>query len=433
MPSVDADSPTRPDIDVELNGVLIQDNPRIAFSARMRGEHSFSVPPTPLGRALSCVPCTELLGSYQGHSIVVGNAYDIIIVQSSRGYFSNQYFTATFPIKLTAGHRLVLRIETEQEFFKDDCNSCCTDPTTNDSHVWNPIHDNVFDINSDGSTATTDVIDELAKVLRQGPNPIRYLLLYTDQVVGMALATIFLWSSQDRLVVSDIDGTITRSNAGGIFDTILTERYSYCHEHICHFLSELVAPPATHILYVTSRPISLASRTRKFLNTLRQGTRHLPRGPILGFGGTMSQLLIMELITRTTHNFKAEQLWKYVTMPFRLAGLPKDKQVFAAAFGNTMMDVQAYDMVGVPFDRIFLLENSKILAFGSDSNSNTEQEFVNLTETKYASDSWGPEIPHSWYRARVCRIFATYGDPELWEYLSVYSKGEDSTQLFGAT
>jgi phosphatidate phosphatase PAH1 len=52
-------------------------------------------------------------------------------------------------------------------------------------------------------------------------------------------------------VVSDIDGTITKSNARGVIDTIFTENYQYCHEGICNLLSNLAEQPNTQIMYVS--------------------------------------------------------------------------------------------------------------------------------------------------------------------------------------
>jgi hypothetical protein len=67
----------------------------------------------------------------------------------------------------------------------------------------------------------------------------------TVPVEGVAYANIFLWSANDNIVISDIDGTITQSNAGGIYDTILTERYTHCHKAVCQFFSHLATSTTT--------------------------------------------------------------------------------------------------------------------------------------------------------------------------------------------
>jgi hypothetical protein len=173
----------------------------------------------------------------------------------------------------------------------------------------------ISDLN--GAAEEGEIASKLAPYLRPGKNPIRYLLLDHKQVVGVAHANIFLWTHQDQIVVMDIDGTITKSNARGVVDTILTQTYKYCHDGVCQLLSRLQQQLHTQILYVTSRPIGLAARTRRFLAHLEQDAARLPEGPLLGFGGSISQLLIMELVSKNTHQFKADMLWKQVVKPFR--------------------------------------------------------------------------------------------------------------------
>ena len=113
-----------------------------------------------------------------------------------------------------------------------------------------------------GTLEDQEIASKLAPYLKPGRNPVRYLLLDDKKVLGMAHANIFLWSHKDSIIVSDIDGTITKSTTRGVIDTILTENYRYCHQGICELLSHLAEQPRTQVLYVTSRPIALASRTR---------------------------------------------------------------------------------------------------------------------------------------------------------------------------
>ena len=243
----------------------------------------------------------------------------------------------------------------------------------------------------------------LAKMLKPGKNHIRYLFRNDKRVLGMAHAAIFLWSDQDRVVVCDVDGTITKSNVRGIVDSILTEKYDHVHHRVCRFLSSLkcgadqrqeLAPEESsriNFVYLSSRPLFIADSTRRFLSCLRQPLEEsekvnlqksnvildsqendtiidpqlqhhqLPEGPLIGFGGKLSEVLHMELISHTVHLFKASQLHHQVVTPFCNVSLnpaEKHKSLFVAGFGNTLMDVQGYHMAGMSLEQIYLIDKS---------------------------------------------------------------------------
>jgi hypothetical protein len=292
-----------------------------------------------LGRALCCAPCFAAFDAEE--LITQGNAFDIIMVQSQDNkLYQNSEFLVTFTNKKSnrSTERVVLEVQE-----RDDDNE---DSYQDNNKAWFPIirttvKDNMEGSDNDdeprqafwsccspqvmsgkisdlnGAAEEGEIASKLAPFLRLGKNPIRYLLLDNQKVIGVAHANIFLWTHQDRIVVMDIDGTITKSNARGVFDTVITETYKYCHEGVCQLLSLLKEQINTQILYVTSRPIGLATHTRRFLAHLEQDSARLPEGPLLGFGGSISELLIMELISKNTHHFKADMIWKQVVKPFR--------------------------------------------------------------------------------------------------------------------
>ena len=351
---------------------------------------------TPKSCQTSC--CTPCFDFGDDEELVVGNAYDVIVVRSNDGYFSNETFIAVFPKRIEERHRLFVELEAER--------------TGNLPNESSPL--NSFELEFDGSFVEKSSFLQLAQLLRPGRNPARYFLLDEDKVVGVAYTNVFLWSGEDRVVISDIDGTITKSNAGGIYDTILTESYKHCHEAVCQFFSLVASKERTKVLYVTSRPISLSVRTRKFIDNLRQQNHSLPEGPVLGFLGNIPQLLIMELVAYRTHHFKAEILWKHVVEPFRRAGLVHP---FHAAFGNTFLDVQAYGMVAVPLARTYIIKNSKIHSF--DGNHGEEELITLNVENQGTAKSWGNEMPTEWYKQKMGSVFDGYGDARLQEHILI--------------
>jgi phosphatidate phosphatase PAH1 len=76
----------------------------------------------------------------------------------------------------------------------------------------------------------------------------------TNQVLGIAEANLFVWDYTSNIIVCDIDGTITKSNARGVFDTMVLESYVYAHNGVCEFLTSLKEIDASiQILYLMSR------------------------------------------------------------------------------------------------------------------------------------------------------------------------------------
>ncbi len=286
-------------------------------------------------------------------------------------------------------------------------------------------------------TMTHSWENDLKPFLKEGANPVVFCCLRKQirngeetTVMQYARASIWKWKVTDRVTISDIDGTITKSNARGVLGTILTDQYEkVCHDGICRFLSKLAAsqlpdtdttssessPPIHRIVYLTSRPIHLANKTRGFLSGLTQPqddndsiVHGLPQGPFLGFGGNLAKVLSMEVLSKKAQAFKAAELEKHIAGPFRRARQSNPTEsVFVAAFGNNFNDVQAYHKIGVDLDRTFVIDkNSKIITFDKSNASMTEEE-----------DGFAP---HSWYSDRVSTFFENgYCDERLHMVLGI--------------
>jgi phosphatidate phosphatase PAH1 len=392
-------------------------------------------------------------GTYS-NTAVVGDAFDIIIIESHEGnLYQNSPFLVNFPQKYSTNmYKIVLEIENSSENDRPGFSKAWFPVTS--SRISERIHgnedanDHVNDFfderlfssgicpeelsslnetiataatsttsNEDGSN--TESTNKLKLFLKHGRNAVRYLLL--DQlmvVVGVAKANIFLWSHEDSVIISDIDGTITKSNTRGVIDTIVTAKYQHVHRNICNLLHQVASQPNTRVVYVTSRPLSLATTTRRFLDHVRQEDRNLPVGPILGFSGKFSHLLFMEMVTKTTHHFKSEILWQQVVRPFQRAKNTSDCKIFKAGFGNTIMDMQAYHAVGLELARMFQInKRSEIVAFDRlpmnatmDDTSYHNATTCNSTIKKRASLQFQPR---RWFKDRMGSTYSGYNDPKL--------------------
>ncbi|KAG0587472.1 hypothetical protein KC19_2G166800 [Ceratodon purpureus] len=159
-------------------------------------------------------------------------------------------------------------------------------------------------------------------------------------------ARIFVWNWNARIVVSDVDGTITRSDKRGIVMSAL--KLDWAHEGVAPLFSE-IAENGYKMLYLSGRPRSRAESTRKYLKELKQRHKNeltsLPEGPVIVSPD------------RLVHSF-----WREVNgtedVAFKIPYLEEIRGLFPqgdgtenplfAGFGNRKADMKTYKKLGIP-------------------------------------------------------------------------------------
>jgi phosphatidate phosphatase LPIN len=114
--------------------------------------------------------------------------------------------------------------------------------------------------------------------LKQGQNTITFSV--TSRLHGTleVTATVFLWQEDAKVVISDIDGTITRSDVLGHLLPMWGRDWS--HVGVAQLLSD-IKRQGYEVVYLTARAIGQARITRDYITRLRQGNASLPPGPII--------------------------------------------------------------------------------------------------------------------------------------------------------
>ena len=156
---------------------------------------------------------------------------------------------------------------------------------------------------------------------------------------------MYVWKSDTKMVISDVDGTITRSDVLGQILPRVGRDWSQAG----------VAGLYTHIarhgysfMYLTSRPIGQAAGTRAFLKSFSQaGGFQLPDGPIIMSPDRLMESFTREVIRRQPQEFKIAALREIRSL------FAEDHNVFHAGFGNRDTDVISYRANGIPPYRIF--------------------------------------------------------------------------------
>lgn len=160
---------------------------------------------------------------------------------------------------------------------------------------------------------------------------------------------IYFWKDTDEIVVSDIDGTLTKSDMMGHLCYLIGRDWS--RAGVVNLYNDIISRNYK-ILYLSSRSISQVDSTRNLLTFLDQSGQRLPQGPIL-----LSPDGMFKSIVREISNYS--QVLKERTLTELIQTFPVDKQPFWAGFGNRNGDAVAYYRAGIPPNRIFILSNKK--------------------------------------------------------------------------
>ncbi|XP_058532969.1 phosphatidate phosphatase LPIN2 isoform X1 [Ochotona princeps] len=187
--------------------------------------------------------------------------------------------------------------------------------------------------------------DQIAKLnLHNGPNDVVFSITTQYQGTCRCAGTIYLWNWNDKIVISDIDGTITKSDALGQILPQLGKDWT--HQGIAK-LYHAINENGYKFLYCSARAIGMADMTRGYLHWVNDQGTILPRGPLMLSPSSLFSAFHREVIEKKPEKFKIECLNDIKNL------FAPSKQPFYAAFGNRPNDVYAYTQVGVPDCRIF--------------------------------------------------------------------------------
>ncbi|CAN6373023.1 unnamed protein product [Urochloa humidicola] len=193
----------------------------------------------------------------------------------------------------------------------------------------------------------TPTSEELASLdLRDGRNVVTFT--FSTAIVGKQQVDchIYLWKWNTRIVISDVDGTITKSDVLGQFMPLVGVDWS--QNGVAHLFSA-IKENGYQLLFLSARAISQAHITRQFLFNLKQDGKALPDGPVVISPDGLFPSLYREVIRRAPHEFKISCLEAIKDL------FPPDSNPFYAGFGNRDTDELSYLKVGIPMGKIFII------------------------------------------------------------------------------
>ncbi|KAM3851714.1 phosphatidate phosphatase LPIN1 isoform 2-T3 [Vipera latastei] len=180
--------------------------------------------------------------------------------------------------------------------------------------------------------------------LKNGPNDVTFSVTTQYQGTCRCEGTIYLWNWDDKVIISDIDGTITRSDTlGHILPTLGKD---WTHQGIAK-LYHKVSQNGYKFLYCSARAIGMADMTRGYLHWVNERGTVLPQGPVLLSPSSLFSAFHREVIEKKPEKFKVQCLTDIKNL------FHPNTEPFYAAFGNRPADVYSYKQVGVSLNRIF--------------------------------------------------------------------------------
>lgn len=184
-------------------------------------------------------------------------------------------------------------------------------------------------------------------------------------------AYMWLWKHETPVVISDIDGTITKSDALGHVLNMIGRDWT--HAGVAKLYNDIISN-GYNIMYLTSRSVGQADMTRAYLAGIVQDGYRLQRGPtILSPDRTMAALR-HEIYLRRPHVFKMATLRDIRSL------YGHEYHPFYAGFGNRLTDQISYRTVDVPRTRIFTINSNAEVSLDLLSLNKLKLSYVSMTD-----------------------------------------------------
>lgn len=208
--------------------------------------------------------------------------------------------------------------------------------------------------------------------LHYGENKLMFKL---NQGNSQVFSNLFLWKSSTPIVISDIDGTITKSDALGHVLNFIGKDWT--HAGVAKLFQDINSN-GYNIIYLTARSVGQADSTRAYLQSVVQENGiKLPLGPVILSPDRTIAALRREVILKKPEVFKMSCLNDLKSLYYSDSDnksnknktydanslhdddedyvYDNEKTPFYAGFGNRITDAISYRSVNIPSHRIFTI------------------------------------------------------------------------------
>jgi len=202
--------------------------------------------------------------------------------------------------------------------------------------------------------------------LKPGANPMSFTVNRST-----CQAYMYLWRYDVPIVISDIDGTITKSDALGHVLTYIGRDWT--HLGVAKLYTDIVNN-GYNIMYLTSRSVGQADMTRAYLAGVVQESYKLPKGPTIMSPDRTVAALRREIYLRKPEVFKMACLRDIKNL------FGPNRSPFSAGFGNRLTDALSYRSVSIPSNRIFTINSNAEVSLDLLTLNKLRYSYVNMRE-----------------------------------------------------
>ena len=219
--------------------------------------------------------------------------------------------------------------------------------------------------------------------LVEGQNVITYSCRSSLWGLQQCRAYVYLYPWDTKLVISDIDGTITKSDVlGQVFAAIGKD---WTQSGITKLFTDIEAN-GYQFMYLSARSIGQASLTRDYLINLRQDGEALPPGPVIISPDGLLPSLYREVVLKRPHDFKIACLAEIREL------FPEAWNPFYAGLGNRQTDELSYEAAGVPRGKILTINKKGEVSLAGLPNSPDKGLFKTLQGINSLVDQLFPPV-----------------------------------------
>eukprot|EP01016_Furgasonia_blochmanni_P036536 TRINITY_DN4187_c0_g1_i11.p1 TRINITY_DN4187_c0_g1~~TRINITY_DN4187_c0_g1_i11.p1 ORF type:complete len:333 (+),score=37.52 TRINITY_DN4187_c0_g1_i11:332-1330(+) len=206
--------------------------------------------------------------------------------------------------------------------------------------------------------------------LKEGTNTIEYSTKSAFMPPFSVSCNVYKWPIDAKIVISDIDGTITRSDAMGMVLPFFG--VDWTQDGIAELYTE-IAKLGFKFVYLSNRGIGMGEYTRRYVRGIKQGNFTLPDGPVILNPSPLWKALYDELITGHPELTKIRNL-QYIVSAY------KNSNPLAVGFGNHLSDHKAYQNFNIHDDHILIIDTEGIYNKGT-KNEKSMQDMIQLVKT----------------------------------------------------
>lgn len=160
--------------------------------------------------------------------------------------------------------------------------------------------------------------------LKSGVNEVTFSVTTAYQGTSRCKCYLFKWKHNDKVVISDIDGTITKSDVLGHILPMVGKDWAQIG--VAQLFSK-IEENGYKLLYLSARAIGQSRATREYLRSIRQGDVKLPDGPLFLNPTSLISAFHREVIEKKPEAFKIACLSD-------IRDLFPEKNPFYAGYGN---------------------------------------------------------------------------------------------------